>query len=134
MVVNLSVINSPFDENQATQLNQIIQNLTIEQQVWLSGYLTANLQSVTTKQETPSEVAQFVLNKESTSNSERHITVLYGSETGNAQGLAEKLADRLVELNFNVKLSAMGDYKTKDLKSRRFIYYFFYSWGRKPTR
>ncbi|TGR94511.1 hypothetical protein EN831_34280, partial [Mesorhizobium sp. M1C.F.Ca.ET.188.01.1.1] len=25
-------------------------------------------------------------------------------------------ADRLVELNFNVKLSAMGDYKTKDLK------------------
>ena len=116
MVVNLSVINSPFDENQATQLNQIIQNLTIEQQVWLSGYLTANLQSVTTKQETPSEVAQFVLNKESTSNSERHITVLYGSETGNAQGLAEKLADRLVELNFNVKLSAMGDYKTKDLK------------------
>ena len=116
MVVNLYVINSPFDENQATQLNQIIQNLTIEQQVWLSGYLTANLQSVTTKQETPSEVAQFVLNKESTSNSERHITVLYGSETGNAQGLAEKLADRLVELNFNVKLSAMGDYKTKDLK------------------
>ena len=116
MVVNLSVINSPFDENQATQLNQIIQNLTIEQQVWLSGYLTANLQSVTTKQETPSEVAQFVLNKENTSNSERHITVLYGSETGNAQGLAEKLADRLVELNFNVKLSAMGDYKTKDLK------------------
>ncbi|WP_145381322.1 assimilatory sulfite reductase (NADPH) flavoprotein subunit [Staphylococcus cohnii] len=114
--MNLSVINSPFDENQATQLNQIIQNLTIEQQVWLSGYLTANLQSVTTKQETPSEVAQFVLNKESTSNSERHITVLYGSETGNAQGLAEKLADRLVELNFNVKLSAMGDYKTKDLK------------------
>ena len=118
MVVNLSVINSPFDENQATQLNQIIQNLTIEQQVWLSGYLTANLQNVTTKQETPSEVAQFVLNKETTSNSEseRHITVLYGSETGNAQGLAEKLADRLVELNFNVKLSAMGDYKTKDLK------------------
>ncbi|MGY3481982.1 assimilatory sulfite reductase (NADPH) flavoprotein subunit [Staphylococcus cohnii] len=114
--MNLSVINSPFDENQATQLNQIIQNLTIEQQVWLSGYLTANLQSVTTKQETPSEVAQFVLNKENTSNSERHITVLYGSETGNAQGLAEKLADRLVELNFNVKLSAMGDYKTKDLK------------------
>ncbi|SUM81306.1 sulfite reductase flavoprotein subunit [Staphylococcus cohnii] len=116
--MNLSVINSPFDENQATQLNQIIQNLTIEQQVWLSGYLTANLQSVTTKQETPSEVAQFVLNKETTSNSEseRHITVLYGSETGNAQGLAEKLADRLVELNFNVKLSAMGDYKTKDLK------------------
>lgn len=33
MVVNLSVINSPFDENQAAQLNQIIQNLTIEQQV-----------------------------------------------------------------------------------------------------
>lgn len=116
MVVNLSVINSPFDENQVTQLNQIIQNLTIEQQVWLSGYLTANLQSVTTKQETPSEVAQFVLNKGTSSNSDRHITVLYGSETGNAQGLAEKLADRLVELNFNVQLNAMSDFKTKELK------------------
>jgi len=39
--VNLSVSNSPFDQEQAAQLNQIFQTLTAEQQIWLTGYLTA---------------------------------------------------------------------------------------------
>ncbi|PHK48501.1 assimilatory sulfite reductase (NADPH) flavoprotein subunit [Staphylococcus edaphicus] len=112
--MNLSVSNSPFDTEQATQLNQIIQNLTADQKVWLSGYLTA--QQVTTGQEIeePQQVAEYVLNSEAVN--DRHITVLYGSETGNAQSLAEIFADRLVEHNYTVKLSAMDEFKPKELK------------------
>ncbi|RIP34818.1 assimilatory sulfite reductase (NADPH) flavoprotein subunit [Staphylococcus gallinarum] len=114
--MNLSVTNSPFNEEQATQLNQIIQNLTPEQQTWLSGYLTANQQAVANGSAPTAQVAEYVLNNEPQANSDRHITVLYGSETGNAQSLGEIFADRLVEHNYTVKLSSMDDFKPKDLK------------------
>ena len=39
--LNLSVTNSPFTEGQA-QINELIQTLTPEQKVWLSGYLLIN--------------------------------------------------------------------------------------------
>jgi sulfite reductase (NADPH) flavoprotein alpha-component len=114
--VNLSVTNSPFNEEQATQLNQIIQNLTPEQQTWLSGYLTANQQALANSSAPSQQVAENVLNNEPQAMSDRHITILYGSETGNAQSLGEIFADRLVEHNYTVKLSAMDDFKPKELK------------------
>lgn len=116
--MNLSVSNSPFDQEQAAQLNQIFQTLTAEQQIWLTGYLTAQQESVTQTAEAPQQVAEYVLNNESESqtNNDRHITVVYGSETGNAQSLAEIFADRLVEHNYTVKLTAMDEIKQKEFK------------------
>lgn len=116
--MNLSVSNSPFDQEQAAQLNQIFQTLTAEQQIWLTGYLTAQQGSVTQTAEAPQQVAEYVLNNESESqtNNDRHITVVYGSETGNAQSLAEIFADRLVEHNYTVKLTAMDEIKQKEFK------------------
>lgn len=116
--MNLSVSNSPFDQEQAAQLNQIFQTLTAEQQIWLTGYLTAQQGSVTQTAEAPQQVAEYVLNNESESqtNNNRHITVVYGSETGNAQSLAEIFADRLVEHNYTVKLTAMDEIKQKEFK------------------
>lgn len=116
--MNLSVSNSPFDQEQAAQLNQIFQTLTAEQQIWLTGYLTAQQGSVTQTTEAPQQVAEYVLNNESESqtNNDRHITVVYGSETGNAQSLAEIFADRLVEHNYTVKLTAMDEIKQKEFK------------------
>ena len=116
--MNLSVSNSPFDQEQAAQLNQIFQTLTAEQQIWLTGYLTAQQGAVAQTTEAPQQVAEYVLNNESESqtNNDRHITVVYGSETGNAQSLAEIFADRLVEHNYTVKLTAMDEIKQKEFK------------------
>ncbi|MDW4312541.1 assimilatory sulfite reductase (NADPH) flavoprotein subunit [Staphylococcus saprophyticus] len=116
--MNLSVSNSPFDQEQAAQLNQIFQTLTAEQQIWLTGYLTAQQGSVAQTTEAPQQVAEYVLNNESESqtNNDRHITVVYGSETGNAQSLAEIFADRLVEHNYTVKLTAMDEIKQNEFK------------------
>ena len=75
--MNLSVTNSPFNEEQATQLNQIIQNLTPEQQTWLSGYLTANQQAVANGSAPTPQVAEYVLNNEPQANSDRHITCAF---------------------------------------------------------
>ena len=116
--MNLSVSNSHFDQEQAAQLNQIFQTLTAEQQIWLTGYLTAQQGAVAQTTEAPQQVAEYVLNNESESqtNNDRHITVVYGSETGNAQSLAEIFADRLVEHNYTVKLTAMDEIKQKEFK------------------
>ena len=62
--MNLSVSNSPFDQEQAAQLNQIFQTLTAEQQIWLTGYLTAQQGSVAQTTEAPQQVAEYVLNNE----------------------------------------------------------------------
>lgn len=116
LAVNLSVSNSPFNEHQADQLNQVVSILTTEQKVWLSGYLSAYQNTLVSDAEAPQQVAEYVLNSESEDNIDRNITVLYGSETGNAQSLAEIFADRLVEHNYTVKLTAMDEFKPKDLK------------------
>lgn len=119
--MQLSVTNSPFNEAQATQLNQLLSTLTPEQQVWLSGYLTANQQLGTTVSApevaattAPTAIESNDITPEATK--PRAITVLYGSETGNAQSLAEVLDARLTENGYTVTLSSMDAFKTKDLK------------------
>ncbi|RIO55763.1 sulfite reductase [NADPH] flavoprotein alpha-component, partial [Mammaliicoccus sciuri] len=83
--MNLSVSNSPFDAEQAAQLNQIFQTLTTEQQIWLSGYLTAQQATQESASEVPQQVAASVLNSAFvTEINNRHITVVDGSATVNA--------------------------------------------------
>ncbi|MFD6441826.1 sulfite reductase [NADPH] flavoprotein alpha-component, partial [Peribacillus sp. NPDC060186] len=41
--MQLQVLNSPFNHEQAELLNSLLPSLTETQKVWLSGYLTATL-------------------------------------------------------------------------------------------
>lgn len=114
--MQFSVTNSPFNEEQAAQLNQLVQSLTPEQRLWLSGYLAANQQASTTSDNTQQiqQVPEAAPSVEAVK--PRDITVLYGSETGNAQSLAELLDQRLTENGYTVTLSSMDAFKTKELK------------------
>lgn len=114
--MQFSVTNSPFNEEQAAQLNQLLQSLTPEQRLWLSGYLAANQQASTTSDNTQQiqQVPEAAPSAEAVK--PRDITVLYGSETGNAQSLAELLDQRLTENGYTVTLSSMDAFKTKELK------------------
>ncbi|SII41259.1 putative NADPH--sulfite reductase flavoprotein alpha-component [Mycobacteroides abscessus subsp. abscessus] len=129
--LNLSVTNSPFTEGQAAQINELIQTLTPEQKVWLSGYLVAN-QQLTSNGTVPSQTgssstnangltegteAMLQQNEPVITPEKRAITLLYGSETGNAQGLAEIFEERLSNIGHNVTLKAMDDFKPKNLKN-----------------
>ena len=97
--MSLSVTNSPFTAEQAKQLSEVIATLTPEQKVWLSGYLIANQQTIQTNSSVQSEQlstkAEAVIqsNEPEIEPTQLSITVLYGSETGNAQGVAEILAN-----------------------------------------
>ena len=124
--MNLSVTNSPFTEGQATQINELLQILTPEQKVWLSGYLVANQQLTSGTSDTQgsqigavSKDTETMLqqNEPTIQPEKRAITLLYGSETGNAQGLAEIFEERLSNIGHNVTLKAMDEFKPKNLKN-----------------
>ncbi|MCQ6279086.1 assimilatory sulfite reductase (NADPH) flavoprotein subunit [Bacillus sp. EB600] len=112
--MQLQVLNSPFNQEQAELLNRLLPTLTESQKIWLSGYLTAfQPASVLGKTEAvtgvlPTENAGKVISKE--------VTILFGSQTGNAAGLAKKAAKTLEGNGFQVTVSAMSDFKPNNLK------------------
>ena len=113
--MQLQVINSPFNQEQVEFLNRILPTLTVSQKVWLSGYL-AGSQSETVLEKQDDQATQ--LSKESSGQIiSKEVTVLYGSQTGNAQKLAEKAGKTLQERGFQVTISSMNDFKTKSLKN-----------------
>jgi sulfite reductase (NADPH) flavoprotein alpha-component len=112
--VQLQVLNSPFNQEQAELLNRILPTLTESQKVWLSGFLAAaqfasvpgpgNVQLA----ESQSGNTAPIISKD--------VTILYGSQTGNAQGLAKKAGKKLAENGFQVTILAMSDFKPNNLK------------------
>ena len=110
----LQVMNSPFNEEQVELLNQLLPALTETQQTWLGGYLSA-LQIVQAPNGSSSpavveaqEIVKKVISKE--------VTILYGSQTGNCQGLAEKLTKSLQSESFQATFTSMNDFKPNALK------------------
>ncbi|TWN28279.1 Sulfite reductase [NADPH] flavoprotein alpha-component [Bacillus licheniformis] len=107
-------MNSPFNQEQAELLNRLLPTLTASQKAWLSGYLaavqTADAAAAleTLPAEAPAASPAQPVSKE--------VTILFGSQTGNAQGLAENAAKTLTERGFRVTVSSMSDFKPNQLK------------------
>lgn len=113
--MDLTVTNSPFSEEQTALINKLFHELSEEQKIWLCGYLTSSVQNI--QSNVPSNLNEEVIaTSEKAQPVAREITILYGSETGNAQGLAETLNSKLKEQALSVDLVCMEDFKAKDLK------------------
>lgn len=111
-MLQLQVMNSPFNQEQTELLNRLLPTLTETQSLWLSGYLAAiqssTLQAAPAVEERPAPEAAPAIPKE--------VTILFGSQTGNAQNLAKKAGKTLEERGFQVNVSAMSDFKPNNLK------------------
>ncbi|MCR2846732.1 assimilatory sulfite reductase (NADPH) flavoprotein subunit [Heyndrickxia coagulans] len=112
----LSVQNSPFSKEQAEKLNELLQMLTDQQKLWLSGYLTYPFAEQGTNPPGSTAVAEKPVQTAT-----KAVTLLFGSETGNAQALAEEFAARLKEMQFAVSFSALDAVKPKDLKNAGYL-------------
>ena len=109
--MQLKVTNSPFNQEQTELLNKLLPTLSEAQRLWLSGYFAA---------------AQFAAADgaiEGQANSaaaaparSREVTILYGSQTGNAHSLAKKAGETLEGNGYQVAVSSMSDFKTNNLK------------------
>ncbi|MEC1005574.1 assimilatory sulfite reductase (NADPH) flavoprotein subunit [Bacillus subtilis] len=109
--MQLQVMNSPFNQEQAELLNRLLPTLTESQKIWLSGYLSA--QSVSAQETAGAPAAAVSAEAPAVS---KEVTVLYGSQTGNAQGLAENAGKQLEQSGFQVTVSSMSDFKPNQLK------------------
>ncbi|MFL0451964.1 assimilatory sulfite reductase (NADPH) flavoprotein subunit [Bacillus altitudinis] len=109
--MQLHVLNSPFSQEQAELLNQLLPTLTDQQKIWLTGYLSAQATLAGSEAVTPAPSAAA-----SAQPVNKDVTVLYGSQTGNSEGLAKKTAQHLEEKGFQVTLSSMSDFKPNNLK------------------
>lgn len=107
----LQVRNSPFSEEQVQLLNQLLSNLDGTQRVWLSGYLSAQVASANPINET-----NQTLHAVQETKAQQEITILYGTQTGNAEELAEKFTEVLQGKGLVAKPVAMNDFKPRDLK------------------
>lgn len=119
-MVTLTLLNSPFDEKQTKLLNELYPTLTDYQKIWLAGYLAASPTSldqspIVTVNEQQQPTTASVQTKQ-------EATILYGSQTGNAQGIAGKLKAALEAINVEVTISSMADFKTKNLKKLRNLF------------
>lgn len=125
-MLQLQVTNSPFTSEQAELINKLLPTLTEAQIQWLGGYLTfyradnvaaaiTELAS-TTVLEVPAPVAAVE------PQGPRDATILFGSQTGNSQRLANRLSDKLKAQGFDVTLSAMNQFKTNNLKKVGYLF------------
>jgi sulfite reductase (NADPH) flavoprotein alpha-component len=100
--------NAPLTPEQKTDLDRILQGLNPGQLAWLGGYLTALGTGTTPQAAVPAAAAGAPA-----------ITILYGSQTGNGEGVAELAAEQARGRGLNAKLVAMADYKPAQLKSEK---------------
>ncbi|WP_102692456.1 assimilatory sulfite reductase (NADPH) flavoprotein subunit [Rummeliibacillus pycnus] len=105
--MTLQVSNSPFTEKQVQLLNELLPNLTEQQKIWLNGYLSAPLQVIANA----TEVQEISIPHQTVT-----ATIIYGSQTGNSQKLAEKLGALLEGQFVDIEVSSMLDFKVKNLK------------------
>ena len=99
---------APLNAEQMTSLEALMVGLSPMQQAWVSGYFAAAANGAQAPA-TPVEAAPATL------------TLLYGSQTGNAKHVAADLAEQAKARGMNAKLVNMADYKPAKLKDETHI-------------
>ncbi len=97
---------SPLSDEQQRQLGQVLSTLNTQQLAWVSGYLYGLSQSG----------HQGVATSAAVASPSGSLTILYGSQTGNAKGVASAIKAQAEARGLPVTLASMADYKPKQLK------------------
>ncbi|MFM5178821.1 assimilatory sulfite reductase (NADPH) flavoprotein subunit [Aeromonas veronii] len=98
---------SPLSDEQQRQLGQVLSTLNTQQLAWVSGYLYG--------------LSQVGVQPVATAGAEvvapcGSLTILYGSQTGNAKGVATAIKAQAEARGLPATLASMADYKPKQLK------------------
>ena len=110
-VINQAIgLAAGLNENQWSQINQVTTSLNPQQLTWLSGYLAGLAQN-----------GQPAAAIQSDSGPAKVLTILYGSQTGNAKAVAQEYKAKLDALNVPAKIANMADYKQKQLKTESHV-------------
>ncbi|AKC86198.1 assimilatory sulfite reductase (NADPH) flavoprotein subunit [Pseudoxanthomonas suwonensis] len=109
---------SPLNEDRKVLLARLVEGLDGPSLWWLSGY-TAGLAQV----QAPPQLAVLPGGATApTAQAGQRLTVLYGSQTGNARREAEKLAQAAEAGGLAVRLVRADTYPTRELAGERLLY------------
>lgn len=114
--MQLLVTNSPFNQEQTELLNRLLPTLSETQKVWLNGYLSATAATTANPAVSTAEVPSSAPAPVAAEPVSKDVTILFGSQTGNAQNLAKRSAKILTDKGFNVTTLSMTDFKPNNIK------------------
>lgn len=107
---------SPLPEEKQPLVARLIDGLEAPALLWLSGYLAGVAgQRLPVGKHAPAEPA-------AAPEAQTRLTVLYGSQTGNAKRLAEDLGRRASAAGLAVRVVRADAYATRELKQERLLY------------
>ncbi|NQZ20907.1 MAG: assimilatory sulfite reductase (NADPH) flavoprotein subunit [Colwellia sp.] len=98
--------NTMLDADQLASLQHTIGSYSPLQLAWASGYLAAK-----------SEGASLSVSPSIVAIPAATLTILFGSQTGNAKGVAKALAAQAQAQGLSVDLKSMSDFKPKSIKN-----------------
>ncbi|PKM18027.1 MAG: assimilatory sulfite reductase (NADPH) flavoprotein subunit [Gammaproteobacteria bacterium HGW-Gammaproteobacteria-15] len=107
---------SPLSEQQVSQLQGLVSQLNPIQQAWVSGYLAASAQLAG---QLSGQLAGQAATAQAAANAS--LTILFGSQTGNARHVAEALAKQAQGKGIVAKVVDMAEYKTTQLKNEQYL-------------
>ncbi|TAM83313.1 MAG: assimilatory sulfite reductase (NADPH) flavoprotein subunit [Candidimonas sp.] len=110
----------PISSEKAQAAAELVQGLDGYALEWLSGYMAgAAARLLRPAPQVPAAAAIAAANP---ADAKQQITVLYGSQTGNAKRLAERFAGQLQAAGLRVRLIRADGYHTNELKKERTLY------------
>lgn len=117
--------SSPFTPEQADWLNRLLPTMTPEQTHWLSGFLAgsqwAGSRGAATAAPAPAAAAAPA--------AKVPVTVLYGTESGNSEALADEARKELTKRGFKAAMKDMGDVSPSSLKEVENLLVIVSTWG-----
>lgn len=106
----IAVHASILEPGQQARLEALARELTPTQIAWASGYLAGLVaQAAASTAAQPAAAAR------------RPVTVLFGSETGNAGSLAARIGRQLTDRGVDSQVVSMGEYKPRNLKDEQLL-------------
>ena len=112
-----------LNEQQWNAITQAIAGLNRDQLTWVSGYVAGMAAAQ------GGAVAPVVAAASLPAQDAPTLTILYGSQTGNAKGVAAQCQAKAEEAGFNSKLISMADYKPRNLKAETHVAVFVSTHG-----
>jgi sulfite reductase (NADPH) flavoprotein alpha-component len=113
MATHMSDTGGPLTPQQWQTLISLLSSLTPDQRRWLSGFVAGfSALDGALPLSAPGPARQ---------ESAAGITLLYGSQTGNAEQLARRFHDHLVQAGQSVRLESMAGYKPAQIKRERLL-------------
>lgn len=93
-------------------LQELVHSSTQEEIIWMNGYLSAVIAHASNK---PQELSPA-------KNGVNKITIVYGTETGNAKKLATTFAAKAKKNGINAKVVSLDQYKVTDLSKEEYFF------------